>query len=440
MRVSLRPVAELSLNPRNARTHTRRQIRQIADSISAFGFNNPVLIDGEGMIMAGHGRVAAAQLLGLSEVPTVCLSHMSEAEKRAYVIADNKLAEKAGWDEDILAIEFEALFELDPELDLTLTGFEIAEIDLVLQDDDEEQKLDALDEVPTLDTDAPVIARVGDLWQLGRHRVLCADATDEAAYPRLLEGERAQMVFTDPPYNVPIAGHVSGLGGVRHAEFPMATGEMTEEQFRGFLGSVLGNSARHSRDGAIAFVCMDWRHLYELLTAGRTQNLTLKNLCVWAKTNAGMGTFYRSQHEFIAVFKIGTAPHINSFELGQHGRRRTNVWTYPGVNTFGRGRDAALAMHPTVKPIALVADAIEDCSKRHGLILDPFLGSGTTVIAAERTGRRASGMELDPRYVDVIIERWQRMTGQPAILAATGQTFAQLARERGLATAEVAHG
>lgn len=440
LRVTLRPIAELSQNPRNARTHSHRQIRQIADSIEAFGFNNPVLIDEEGVIIAGHGRVAAAKLLGLDEVPTVCLSHMSEAEKRAYVIADNKLAEKAGWDREILAIEFETLYELAPELDLTLTGFEIAEIDLLFQGDDEEQKLDALDEVPPQDPDAPVVARVGDLWQLGSHRVLCADATDEAAYHRLLEGEPAQMVFTDPPYNVPIAGHVSGLGRVRHAEFPMATGEMTEDEFADFLRSVLARAAHHSSDGAIVFVCMDWRHIWELLAAGRSVGLTLKNLCVWAKTNAGMGSFYRSQHEFIAVFKIGTAPHINSFELGQHGRRRTNVWTYPGVNTFGRGRDAALAMHPTVKPVALVADAIRDCSKRNGLILDPFLGSGTTVIAAELSGRRAYGMELDPRYVDVLIARWQRMTGQAAILAATGHTFAQMAMERGKPGMEVVHG
>ena len=407
LKVVVRPISSLKPNPRNARTHSRRQIRQIANSIAAFGFNNPILVDENDCIIAGHGRVAAAKLLGLTEVPTVCLTHMTDAEKRAYVIADNRLAEKAGWDAEILAIEFQTLFEVAPEFDLTITGFEIGEIDLIIQDHDNEAEPDALDDVPLPDADAPVVTRPGDLWQLDRHQVLCADATDAEAYARLLQGEQAQMVFTDPPYNVPIGGHVSGLGQVQHAEFPMASGEMSEDEFTAFLTTIFEQVGTHSADGGIAFVCMDWRHFYELLVAGRMAKLALKNLCVWAKTNAGMGSFYRSQHELVAVFKIGHGPHINSFELGQHGRRRTNVWTYPGVNSFGAGRDEALAMHPTVKPVALVADAIRDCSKRNGLILDPFLGSGTTVIAAELTGRRAAGFELDPRYADTIIRRWQ---------------------------------
>jgi DNA modification methylase len=248
------------------------------------------------------------------------------------------------------------------------------------------------------------------------------------------------MVFTDPPYNVAIAGHVSGLGHVQHAEFPMASGEMSEAAFTAFLTTILARIETHSADGAIAYVCIDWRHLYELLTAGRATGLALKNLCVWAKTNAGMGTFYRSQHELVAVFKVGTAPHINSFELGQFGRRRTNVWTYPGVNSFGAGRDAALSMHPTVKPVALVADTIKDCSKRNGLILDPFLGSGTTVIAAEITGRRAAGLELDPRYVDCVIRRWQQATGDAAVLAASEETFEAVTRARAAPRKEAARG
>jgi DNA modification methylase len=259
-------------------------------------------------------------------------------------------------------------------------------------------------------------------------------------YDRLLDGEPAQMVFTDPPYNVAIGGNVTGLGRVRHREFAMASGEMTEDEYTAFLTGVLEQTRDCSADGAIAFVCMDWRHLYELLGAGRAAKLTLKNLCVWAKTNAGMGTFYRSQHELVAVFKIGAGSHINSFELGQHGRRRTNVWTYPGVNAFGAGRDAAITMHPTVKPVALVADAIRDCSKRNGLVLDPFLGSGTTVIAAEVTGRRAAGIELDPLYVDCAVRRWEKMTGKSASLAATGETFAVTALARGEPKKEVVNG
>ena len=440
LKIVFLPISSLQANPRNARTHSRRQIRQIADSIAAFGFNNPVLIDENSHIIAGHGRVEGAKLLGLTEVPTVCLSHMTEADKRAYVIADNRLAEKAGWDEAILAIEFEALFEIAPELDLTITGFEIGEIDLIIQDNDSETEPDALDDVAPPDAGIPVVTRPGDLWRLGRHRVLCADATQPEAYAHLLEGQQAQMVFTDPPYNVQIGGHASGLGRVQHAEFPMASGEMSEDEFTAFLKIDLDHIRAHSADSAIAFVCMDWRHLYELFAAGRAAKLALKNLVVWAKTNAGMGTFYRSQHELIAVFKVGSAPHINSFELGQYGRHRTNVWTYPGVNSFGAGRDEALAMHPTVKPVALVADAMRDCSKRNGLILDPFLGSGTTVIAAELTGRRAAGFELDPRYVDAIVRRWQQMTGEDAVLAATGETFERVADARASGLGEVTHG
>ena len=307
MEVHRPALSSLKSNPRNARTHSRRQIRQIADSIEAFGFNNPVLVDESRFIIAGHGRVEAAKLLGMTEVPTVCLAHMTEAEKRAYVIADNRLAEKAGWDAEILAIEFETLFEIAPEFDLTVTGFEIAEIDLIIQGDDNEAEPDALDDVALPDTDAASVTRLGDLWQLDRHRVLCADATRREAYDRLLAGEAAQMVFTDPPYNVQIGGHVSGLGQVQHDEFPMASGEMTEDEFTVFLTTLLEKIRSHSADGAIAFVCMDWRHFYELLVAGRTAKLALKNLCVWAKTNAGMGTFYRSQHELVAVFKVGTA-------------------------------------------------------------------------------------------------------------------------------------
>ena len=235
------------------------------------------------------------------------------------------------------------------------------------------------------------------------------------------------MVFTDPPYNVPIDGHVSGLGSVKHREFAMASGEMSETEFTKFLTDVLGNLAKFSADGAIHYVCMDWAHLRELLNAGHAVYDELKNICVWAKTNGGMGSLYRSQHEMVAVFKSGTAPHINNVELGRHGRYRTNVWTYAGMNTFGAERDEALAMHPTVKPVALVEDAVLDCSDRNGVVVDAFLGSGTTLIAAESAGRRCFGLELDPEYVDLIIRRWQKMTGESAVHAESGLSFDVLA-------------
>jgi DNA modification methylase len=388
-----------------------------------------VLIDDGDQIIAGHGRVEAAKLIGLAVVPTLRLSHLSAAEKRAYILADNRLAEKAGWDREILAIELQALIDLD--FDVELTGFETADIDILLEDAAEAAAAPgAEDIIPPLPAAGCAVASAGDLWVLGPHRLLCGNALDASAYEQLMAGERAEMVFTDPPYNVPIDGHVSGLGRVRHREFPMASGEMTEAAFQAFLKSVFQRLAASSTDGSIHFVCMDWRHLGEIRGAGREVYSELKNLAVWNKTNGGMGTFYRSKHELVFVWKNGTAAHINNFELGQHGRNRTNVWDYPGIDTMRRGRLDELAMHPTPKPVAMVADAIKDCSNRNGIILDPFMGSGTTLIAAERTGRRARGIELDPAYVDVAIRRWQTYTGKCAVLVSTQQTFEEVEEER----------
>ena len=409
-------------NKGNARTHTKKQIRQIASSIKRFGFTNPVLIDDHGEIIAGHGRVEAAKLLCLTEVPTLRLSHLSPEEKRAYVLADNKLAEMAGWDPEILAIELQALIDFDFEVELT--GFSMGEIDIVLDKAAEAQR-DAEnpeDKVPE-PVSGPPITEVGDLWLLGDHRLLCGDARSPGAYDRLLQGEMAQLVFTDPPYNVPVEGHICGKGDIHHREFAMASGEMTPEGFTNFLKSIFGQLVRYSIEGSIHYVCMDWRHISEMMAAGNEVYTELKNLCVWAKTNAGMGTFYRSQHELVFAWKSGTAPHINNFELGQHGRNRTNVWEYPGITSMRPGRLEELAMHPTVKPVALVADALKDCSNCNGLVLDPFAGSGTILIAAERTGRRARAIEIDPGYVDVAIRRWQAFTGKSATLATTGQRF-----------------
>jgi DNA modification methylase len=425
LRIDYCALARLRAHERNPRTHSRKQIRQIAGSIETFGFTNPVLIDEKGGIIAGHGRVAAAKLLGMNEVPTVRLAEMSEAQKRAYIIADNKLAENAGWDRELLALELQYITELDPEFDLTLTGFEMAEIDLVLDGDGNNTASDAL---PEIDPSAPVVSRPGDLWQLGPHRLLCGDARSGASHTALLGGERARMIFTDPPFNVPIGGHVSGLGKIKHDEFVMASGEMSAAEFVAFLGTVLGQLATHSTDGSLHFVCMDWRHAFELLSAARPVYAEFKNLCIWNKDNGGMGSLYRSKHELVFLFKNGTAPHINNVALGRHGRYRTNVWDYAGVNTLKRGRQAELTMHPTVKPVALVADAIKDCSNRGDIILDAFAGSGTTIIAAEETGRRGYALELDPRYVDVAVRRWQAHTGDEASEATTGFSFAEAAR------------
>jgi DNA modification methylase len=426
------PIVSLRPHPGNARTHSKKQIRQIANSIQRFGFTNPVLIGEEGEIIAGHGRVEAAKLLGLDCVPTVRLAHLNAAQRRAYVLTDNKLALNAGWDRQLLAIELQGLIEID--FDVELTGFSLAEVDLVLEEAREGSPngpTEAEDEVPfPIDDPKSAVTRAGDVWCLGRHRLICGDARDQAVFARLMGDERADLLFTDPPYNLPIDGHVTGLGRIRHREFAMGVGEMSVEAFTSFLQQTLGHAAAVARDGAIAFVCMDWRHMGELLKAGQAVFSELKNLCVWNKTNGGMGTFYRSKHELVFVFKVGTAAHTNTFGLGDGGRYRTNVWDYAGVNTLRAGRSEDLAMHPTVKPVALVAEAIKDCSKRGEVVLDPFGGSGTTLIAAEKTGRLARLIEFDPTYCDTILRRFERVTGKQATQAVSGTSFEEIAQER----------
>ncbi len=400
-------IAKLSPWATNARTHSKKQVRQIADSIKTFGFTNPVLIDDKNTILAGHGRVEAAKLLGRTSVPCVRLSHMSAAQKRAYVLADNKLALNAGWDEDMLAGELEALLSMDLDFDIELTGFSISEIDSVIENAHPEEDGDPADDMLPNDLGIRARCRLGDVWQLGPHRLICGDALDPRTAELLMDGETAAMVFTDPPYNVKIDGHVGGSGATKHKEFAMASGEMNQSEFTQFLTTSFERLSENSQDGSIHFVCMDWRHMDEILKAGNAVYTELKNLIVWAKDNGGMGTFYRSRHELIFAFKHGTAPHINSFELGQHGRYRTNVWEYRGVNTLKTGRMDELALHPTVKPVQMIADAIKDVSARGDIVLDLFGGSGSTLIAAQKTGRRAFLAELDLVYCDRILARWE---------------------------------
>lgn len=427
--IEMVPVTALRPYVGNARRHSKKQVRQIADSITRFGFTNPVLISDAGEIIAGHGRVLAAKELGLRAVPTLKLSHLTADERRAYVIADNKLALNAGWDSEILAIELQALIDL--EFDVTLTGFSLAEIDLTLDQAREaspaivDSPADRIPEAP----ETPV-TRSGDLWLLGRHRLLCGDARSSRDVVRLMGDDKADLIFTDPPYNVAIDGHVCGLGSIRHREFAFASGEMSQAEFTTFLTNTLSNATSVTRDGAIAFVCMDWRHMRELLDTGEAVFSELKNLCVWNKTNGGMGSFYRSKHELVFVFKVGTASHTNSFGLGETGRYRTNVWDYAGISSLGSRRHDELAMHPTVKPVALVADAIRDCSRRGEVVLDVFGGSGTTLIAAESSGRLGRLLEFDPAYCDTILKRFEAYTGKQPRLAPKQLTFEKVAAER----------
>lgn len=420
---------------RNARAHPESQLQRLAAAIQSFGFTAPILVDETGTVLAGHARLAAAQRLGMAEVPTLKVSGLTPAQRRAYVIADNRLAELAGWDRKALALELTELVDLGFEIELT--GFGMAEADILVLGGEAESK----ESPPPEPSSEPAVSALGDLWSLDKaHRLFCGNALDQISYRTLLGGETAQMVFTDPPFNVPIAGHVSGLGRVQHREFAMASGEMRTPEFTRFLGQAFGLLCQHSARASTHFICMDWRHSHELLDAARGL-YQLRNLCVWTKDNAGMGSLYRSQHELVWAFQNGPGRAINNVQLGANGRYRTNVWRYPGLSSLRPGRDHQLEMHPTVKPVALVADAMLDCSRRGGIVLDPFVGSGTTVMAAQRTGRRGFAMEIDPHYVDVAVRRWQEATGQHAVLANDGRTFAEVAaarreaRERDIGTA-----
>lgn len=415
-------IDQLVPDPKNARQHPPKHVRQLARSIQTFGFTAPILIDAQRQVIAGHGRLLAAQHLGWQDVPTITLEHLTPDQVRAYRIADNRLTDCSTWDDKLLAEQLLSLSVAELDFDLTAIGFDLPEIDLRIQSLNEIEEDDAGD--PEV-IEGPPATRVGDVWQLGPHRVLCGNALDPEAYAALMQGVSAAVVFSDPPYNVAIQGHVLGKGAIRHAEFAMASGEMSEAQFEGFLSQAIAGMVGASSPGALMYLCMDWRHIGEMNRAAAAQGLELKNLCIWDKGAGGMGSLYRSQHELVFVFKTGDAPHTNNIQLGRFGRNRTNVWQYPGANSFARKTEEGnlLALHPTVKPIALVADVLLDASDRGDAVLDAFLGSGTTLLAAEATGRICYGIELEPKYVDVAIRRWQRKTGQVAIHAVTGETF-----------------
>ncbi|MGL4562709.1 MAG: site-specific DNA-methyltransferase [Brevinema sp.] len=410
MKVQQIKIGDLKPYSRNARTHSPKQVEEIARSIKVFGFTNPVLIDQNNMIIAGHGRVMAAKELGMEEVPTLCIDYLSDAEKRAYILADNKLAEKAGWDKEILAIELQELMVIEDDFDITLTGFETPEIDLILELDS-----DNVDEEIDLPVEAPKVCQKGDLWQLGEHKLYIGDSLFEESYRKLLGDELVDMVFTDPPYNVKIEGNVA-MKGVNSrkefGEFAYASGEMSRKEFTDFLEKALSNVTKYSKDGSVHYICMDWRHMLEVQTVGEKLYSELKNICVWNKGYGGMGSLYRSQHEMVFVFKYGEGEYTNNIELGKHGRNRTNIWNYAGMR---KGKDG-WGLHPTVKPTRMVADAIMDCFKVGDIILDIFGGSGSTLLAAEKTKRQARIIEFDEKYGDVTVYRWEKLTKKKAVL------------------------
>ena len=417
-----RSIADLIPDPNNARVHEPRQINLLAKSIQAFGFNVPVLVDADNHVLAGHGRLLACHKLGILEVPTISLAHLTPVQAKAFMLADNRLTEIAKWDEHLLATQLKELSIVNLDFDLEATGFTIGEIDLRIEALDHVED-DLADELPPV-IEGPAVTQLGDLWLLGEHRLYCGNAQEAQSFELLMNAQSAGMVITDPPYNVKVQGHVGGKGKIKHQEFAMASGEMSSVEFTQFLKTTFDLLATHSLRGSVHTIFMDWRHLPEIIEAGQAVYSALLNMCVWVKNQAGMGSLYRSQHELALIYKNGTASHQNNVQLGRFGRYRTNVWNYGGIQTMRHGEEGdLLAMHPTVKPTQMIADAILDCSKRNDIILDPFLGSGTTLLACERVGRRCYGMELAPSYVDTAIRRWQMMTGEEAVHAITGLTF-----------------
>lgn len=410
--------------PQHARKHSPDKLKSLIRSIQCTDLISPIIIDEADVVLSGHLRVEAFRKLGLSEIQAIRIQHLSHEQKAAFVIAANRFPERGEWDRNVLSTELEMLANFDVSVDLTTTGFEIGEIDVIIGSEP-----DTSGEPLVPEPESVAVSRPGDLWVLGEHRLLCGDCLQPETWRRLMQGDQARLCLTDPPYNVKIAGHVSSSG---HREFAMASGEMKAAEFTEFLHTALSRTVDQSIDGAIHLIAMDHRHLRELYAACDPLYSDQLNLIVWAKTNAGMGSLYRSRHELFSLYKVGTAPHINNIRLGKHGRSRSNVWTYPGANTFRKGRMKDLEDHPTVKPLALVADAILDLSDPGEVVIDGFGGSGTLLLAAEHTRRRARVMEIDPLYVDVSIRRWEDFTGKEAILDGAGATFQSLLKQRAL--------
>lgn len=420
------PLSKLASHPDNPRVHTKKQVNQIAESIKRFGFKIPVLVDVNNRIICGHGRVLACQQLGITDVPCIVADSISEHEIRAFMIADNKLTENAEWDMVKLAHNFEILSDVNLDFNLELTGFDYGDIEglfIGLEDDEaEEESLPELIERP--------ISKSGDIWQLGKHKVICGDALLSASYSKLLGKKKADIIFTDPPYNL-TPKDIGKVCQQAHGAFKEASGEMSSAEFTNFLSKSFKHLTAYSKQGSIHYICMDWRHLKEIMNAGEHHYQELKNICVWAKDKAGMGSFYRSQHELVLVFKNGTKKHQNNFKLGEHGRNRSNVWDYPTARHLSKldgnqdGQEI-LKLHPTIKPVQMVEDALLDCSQRTQVVLDPYLGSGTTLIAAEKTKRICYGIEYEPKFVDLSIKRWEEWTGLEAIHKQTGKTYKEL--------------
>lgn len=414
-------ISELKAYSQNPKNHPEKQIQQIAASIKEFNFNVPILIDETNEIIAGHGRLEAAKILQLDKVPVIRLSHLSEAQKRAYRLADNKIAENGGWNADLLRLEISELEQICNDFDITITGFEDVEIDVLSNPNETKTADEQLNKIPYI-PENEIVSKLGDIWTLGNHRIICGNSLESDTFQKLLGDKVADMILQDPPFNVKISGHVCST---EHKEFVMGSGEMNSEEFTKFLKSNFTLCNQYLKDGGLSYNFMDFRHISEIVTAGRDIYKSLINMCVWVKSSGGMGSLYRSQHELCFIFKNGKESHTNNVELGKNGRYRTNVWHYAGVNSFGRHK-ADIKMHPTVKPFEMLRDAILDVTKRGDIVLDSFLGSGSTLIAAEKSKRICYGIEFEPLYIDTTIRRYKEMFGIDAIRESDGKTYSEI--------------
>lgn len=419
-------VAISSLNfPRSLRNYKTPAVKQAARFIESLGLRLPILVDAQRNVIAGEIWALAAKFLELPEIPALFVEGLSQDQLNAYRIGFQKIPELGGWDEEALGEIFKDWGSRALDFDIEIAGFAMPEIDALIGKFDVSDGSNLSDE-SQLPPPGPAVTLPGALWLAGKHRILCGNSLESTSFQTLMGDQKASVVITDPPYNVAIDGHVGGKGSVRHREFAMASGEMSDTEFAAFLNDVMQLLVRFSVDGSLHYLFMDWRHAHELLGVGKNVYSDLKNIIAWVKSNAGMGSLYRSQHELVFLFKNGHAPHRNNVKLGSYGRNRTNVWNYPGATSLdGRTTEEGhlLGMHPTVKPVQMIADAILDSSARGDIVLDPFLGSGSALLAAERVGRTLRGIEIDPLYVDVAIRRWQRQTGDDAVHASTGRTF-----------------
>lgn len=415
----------LTAMPGAPRHHPKSQLRALTKSFEAFGQVLPILIDSDSRIISGHAQWEVAQRLGLAEVLAIRVEYLNEPQAKALMVALNRLGDLSKWDEPALSAILLDLHDLDLDFDIEATGFAEIEIELRIVGIDDQG---GPEETPILVGDGPTVTQPGDLWQLCNHRLLCADALQEDSWQQLLGEDRASLVVTDPPYNVPIDGNVTGLGKFRHRSFSMATGELSPDEFTVFLRTCMGHAHRWSQPGSVHVWAMDWRHVHEITTAGNAVYERYLNMAVWVKDRPGMGSFLRSQHELFFIYAKGGAPSRNNVQLGRFGRSRSNVWHYPAAASVSRTSDEGnpLSWHPTVKPLALACDILLDATVKDDIVADPFAGSGTTLIAAEKLGRKARCLELDPAYCDTIIRRWQRWSGQAAIRVSDGTRFSAL--------------